>query len=235
MLNLGAKSRTRRASSLHNPATKLFLKFAFLLSCGFGVTVILIRAQPYDDRALSTFLTPPEGCESPCFMGIRPGITQFDEAVEILRNSPFVAEVGETQDYPNRQQSISWTWTDSIPFLNSSTPNQLFSTRGNVGTMMIYTEIPFIQIWWTLGQPDWMQHYGTDAGMGLTIFGYSKHNLVVEVGVRDCNRLHILTSQIELSFQAGVASAEGLNPNDYDLNVTLDQFRNFDACVHPLL
>jgi hypothetical protein len=209
----------------------LFAKLAFMLSCAFGVVVLLIRAQPYNDLELHNFLTPPEGCEAPCFLGIRPGISSFDEAVEILRVSPLVVALSDIHEYPNHQQSISWTWNDTQAYLSHSQPNQIFSTRGNVGTMVIYTHIPLIQIWWIFGQPDWMHHLQG----GLYIFGYSRHNLVIEVGISGCNMLHVLTSPTALSFQAGVAGTEGLNANEYDTNVTLDQFRNYDRCAHPSL
>ncbi len=58
---------------------------ALLLSGLFLLPVLLIRAQPYDDGGLRAFLTPPEDCPAPCFMGIRPGVTTTEEALEILK------------------------------------------------------------------------------------------------------------------------------------------------------
>ena len=46
----------------------------------FTLSIVVIRAQPYDDDGLHTLLTPPEGCNAPCFLGVRPGETGLDDA-----------------------------------------------------------------------------------------------------------------------------------------------------------
>ncbi len=49
----------------------------------FTAVLLVIHAQPYDDHQLRALLLP-EGCPAPCFMGIRPGVTTEDEAVQML-------------------------------------------------------------------------------------------------------------------------------------------------------
>jgi len=64
--------------------TRTLLNFTFLITLAFSTLIFLIRAQTYDDVELRTFLTPPEGCSAPCFMGIRPGETTVGEAIALL-------------------------------------------------------------------------------------------------------------------------------------------------------
>lgn len=59
----------------------------------FSAVLLLIHAQPYDDSQLRAFLTPPEGCPAPCFMGIRPGITTVRAGGEQLLHSASIEHV----------------------------------------------------------------------------------------------------------------------------------------------
>ncbi|MBZ0280681.1 MAG: hypothetical protein K8L97_08055 [Anaerolineae bacterium] len=59
----------------------------------FTGIIMIIRAQPYDDDGLHALLTPPEGCNAPCFLGVRPGETPLDEAGETLVIQPAVEQV----------------------------------------------------------------------------------------------------------------------------------------------
>jgi hypothetical protein len=87
----------------------------------FGLPIFLIRARPYDDHDLRTFLTPPDGCPTPCFMGIRPGVTTQDEAITILESHQWVSEMQiertmllHEEPQPSRSH-ISWRWSTSRP------------------------------------------------------------------------------------------------------------------------
>lgn len=89
--------------------TRLIFKMALMLAVLFGVAVMLIRAQPHDDRELREFLTPPDGCEAPCFMGIRPGVTTVEEAIAILENHEWVESYTyETAEFP-LYVSVRWS------------------------------------------------------------------------------------------------------------------------------
>lgn len=65
--------------------TGLVMRQAVLFVVVLIVPVLLIRAQPYDDRPLRALLTPASGCAPPCFMGLQPGRTTIWEALEVLR------------------------------------------------------------------------------------------------------------------------------------------------------
>ena len=85
---------------------RFLLKFGFAFTLLFAFCIALIRAQPYDDSELRAFLTPPEGCPAPCFMGIRPGVTTREDAIAILEAHEWVNEV--TYDVAG---DVQWTWS----------------------------------------------------------------------------------------------------------------------------
>jgi hypothetical protein len=88
---------------------RLLLRPILLLTLLAALPIVLIRAQPYDDSDLRTFLTPPEGCPAPCFMGIRPGVTTVDEAVTILEGQEWVQSVRAFQG-ANDESDLIINW-----------------------------------------------------------------------------------------------------------------------------
>src|SRR5690606_25048567 len=93
---------------------RLLLRPILLLTLLAALTIVLIRAQPYDDSDLRAFLTPPEGCPAPCFMGIRPGVTTVEEAIAILEGHEWVTnlvvdlDTNELYPPPNISGTITW-------------------------------------------------------------------------------------------------------------------------------
>ncbi len=80
----------------------------------FAACIGLIRAQPYDDAEMRALLTPPDGCPMPCFMGIRPGITRIDEAINILNTHTWV------ENYTVHLSTyggvfVTWSWSGLQP------------------------------------------------------------------------------------------------------------------------
>jgi hypothetical protein len=99
-----------------NYISTVLLKLALFLTLFFAACIGLIRAQLYDDSELRAFLTPPEGCPIPCFMGIRPGVTTAEEALAILEAHEWVGEI--TFLPPER---FAWKWNGRQPeMLNRS-------------------------------------------------------------------------------------------------------------------
>jgi hypothetical protein len=81
-----------------------------------AVVLLLIRAQPYDDHDLRLLLVP-EDCEMPCFMGIRPGVTTAEEAMQILEASGWVEQMTIATQYASRDvNEVTWRWNDQFPF-----------------------------------------------------------------------------------------------------------------------
>lgn len=107
------------------------LKFGGVFTLLFTLCIALIRVQPYDDSELRAFLTPPEGCPAPCFMGIRPGVTTMEEAVAILGFYEPDEPVSQ-QTYRDNSMGLAARYTsDSIVWHvsvgDSCSPNYVYS------------------------------------------------------------------------------------------------------------
>jgi len=100
-----------------------FLKTALLLTLMFTLPIIVIRAQPYIDPVIPALIQAD--CPTPCFMGIRPGVTSMRESAEILDVHAWVANgqadfPKELRDAPFfdavlRKTVIYWRWSDRLP------------------------------------------------------------------------------------------------------------------------
>ncbi|MEO0564697.1 MAG: hypothetical protein AAF125_21510, partial [Chloroflexota bacterium] len=62
------------------------------LLVGFALVVTFIRAQPYTTPDHLDMLLPP-GCDLPCPLGIIPGETTGQQALDMLEAHPFVETV----------------------------------------------------------------------------------------------------------------------------------------------
>jgi hypothetical protein len=70
--------------------TNTLLKVALALIITIAIPLLFIHAQAFDDSELRAFLTPPEGCPAPCFMGIRPGETGVRTGGGYLQTNPAI-------------------------------------------------------------------------------------------------------------------------------------------------
>lgn len=95
-------------------ARSLF-KISLIIFAVLAVPMMLIRAQSYDDGNLRVMLTPPEGCMSPCFMGIQPGSTTSNQAIKLLQDSEWVEWVGVNQTSYGTPDNLNWRWGANVP------------------------------------------------------------------------------------------------------------------------
>jgi hypothetical protein len=111
---------------------RLLLRIMLPLAALLLLPVLLIRAQPYDDREVQSLLTPPQGCPAPCFMGIRPGVTTINEATDTLRTHAWVEDftaLGTQRDSRGRfiYSEIRWNWSDAAPVeINHIEPGRMY-------------------------------------------------------------------------------------------------------------
>jgi hypothetical protein len=137
---------------------RLLLKLIFFLTLIFALCIGLIRTQSYDDSELRAFLTPPDGCPMPCFMGIRPGVTTREEVIAGLESHPWIGEI----TYP-RTDTILWKWNDLVPdvliadataFVGSGFAGFIRLNENNtVAVLSIPTSIRFGEVWLIFGKP----------------------------------------------------------------------------------
>jgi hypothetical protein len=137
----------------------------------FALMVGAIRSQPPDDAGLRAVLYAPD-CAPPCFMGIYPGETAWDDAVERLRSNSWVATVNAQPGAP----SLEWTWNGSQPAFLSEIEggNHLFFDSGIVTRIGITTDVDAATAALTFGAPlAWYYYTGTTADpyhLGVPIY-----------------------------------------------------------------
>lgn len=140
-----------------------WLRLAVLLTAVFGAAVGLVRARPYDDPLLRAFLTPPEGCTAPCFLGVQPGVTSLDEAVTILEANRWIADVEPSARFYDLH------WSGAQPdFIDADSLNYFMGDSRVVGQIRLRTRLRLGDVYSLLGVPD--AGYWLMSGSGSGVF-----------------------------------------------------------------
>ncbi|MBI1278953.1 MAG: hypothetical protein GC179_12565 [Anaerolineaceae bacterium] len=116
---------------------RLILHLACLPLLFLSAALLMIRAQSYDNRDVQAFLLP-DGCTSPCFMGIQPGITKPQDALSQLRSTESISRVGVSESL----ETIAWFWNENHSgLMDSSQIPALFYDRDEISSIRLYTRI----------------------------------------------------------------------------------------------
>ena len=116
---------------------RLISLIALCLALLFSATIAVIRAQPYSDQTIRDILQP-EGCHMPCFMGIRPGITQMREATAILGLNPWIDSISSHIDSGCCSIATTWRWNGKQPPILDNGDNAVyFNYDPNKGTQTV--------------------------------------------------------------------------------------------------
>lgn len=92
-------------------AVAVVLTMGITLANGFGRAF----GDP-DILEIKTFFHPI-GCPRPCWLGIRPGVTTLSEALQILKESPWIGRVYEAGlTDPDGPPHIVWEWSIHAPY-----------------------------------------------------------------------------------------------------------------------
>lgn len=112
------------------PMLRLYWRLTFFCSLLMVAPILLIRTRQYDDRGIRQLLQT-DGCPTPCFLGIRPGITTATEAIALLRESQWVRP--ETIAYVewDKGGGATWTWNKQASPLLGSRQSSFISSRRN--------------------------------------------------------------------------------------------------------
>jgi hypothetical protein len=135
---------------------RLTFGLAALLIAALSVPLLVIRAQPHDNSELRTFLTPPDDCAAPCFMGVRPGVMTAGEALNILERHDWVESVDIMQT------PIRWTWSGRQPgWIDERVPGALATerfvdrTRHDAAVrLVVQSRLALADVYLLLGPPD---------------------------------------------------------------------------------
>ncbi|MBI5667630.1 MAG: hypothetical protein HZC41_06445 [Chloroflexi bacterium] len=135
--------------------TRLLLIPSLALTLLFAAAIGAIRARPYDDSGLRAFLSPPDNCSPPCFMGIRLGRMTTSQAVEWLDQHPWVDHVILSERFGATQRGyIGWEWNGQQPAWMSTDRLASLWVRGHVVQFVrVQTRIAFGDLWLLLHNP----------------------------------------------------------------------------------
>jgi hypothetical protein len=120
---------------------RLYFRIGLTLCSLLMALMLLIQAQPYQDKAVRRLLLP-EGCAVPCFMGIRPGVTTVTDMVHLLQNSGWVNPADISVNSRFNVIRLEWRWNGQQPAL----------LRG--GAQAVATILPGFNQEPTLGEPE---------------------------------------------------------------------------------
>lgn len=135
--------------------TRLLLIPSVVLTLLFAATIGVIHARPYDEGGLRAFLSPPENCSPPCFMGIRLGRMTTGQAIEWLDRHDWVDHVIVSERFGATQRGyIGWRWNDQQPAWLSGTHLASLWVRGQVVRFVrVQSLITFGELWLLLRNP----------------------------------------------------------------------------------
>lgn len=145
---------------------RMLLKVITLMFSLASLPVLLIRLQPYDDAQLRALFLP-EDCAAPCFLGIQPGVTTATQALDLLREHPWVRAGSITRRSRFNVVRIEWQWNGSQPGFLRLNPNaiavatilpgfnsdpDLTAEERVITGMVIFTSIPYGDVHLLLGE-----------------------------------------------------------------------------------
>ncbi|MCA0458769.1 MAG: hypothetical protein LCI00_32745 [Chloroflexi bacterium] len=163
----------------------LYLRLVVLPLVTFAIALLVIRAQPFDDREPRAAVLS-ETCASPCFMGIRPGMP-VGEAVAILQAHPWVSEV-INRTVQNTGGYIFWWWEPDAPaWIDTSQRGTIWVNNRQVDQFWLDTRYPLGEWLVQLGPPDInilddkivtnrgiYQYRGVHAALGVVVMSWQR-------------------------------------------------------------
>ncbi len=120
--------------------------------------LLMLRAQPTADHRLDQFFGAEVCAAMPCWQGIRPGVTRVTEAVNILKQHPWVDQVSDvnTGGLGSDAGLVYWSWSSRYPFAAhpEAEPQGIIIVRRQiVEQIYITTDLPLGAVWLHFGQP----------------------------------------------------------------------------------
>lgn len=91
----------------------------------FTISILFMHDQPMHDQTIRALLIPSD-CLSPCFMGIRPGITRMTEAHDLLEAHPWVGDIESRLDSGCCTIAVSWRWNGHQPDMLGDNENTVY-------------------------------------------------------------------------------------------------------------
>lgn len=163
--------------------TALAVRLALMLTIGFVLAVGLVRAQPYNDRGLGTFITPPADCPAPCFLGIQPGRTAIDDGLRLLADHAQVADLRQFSEGGRAYIDLRWG-----PDAGRAAVYRFQLLDRTIGAPMLMPDLSLGDLYLTLGPPAEVLLYRTRIyGETPLILVYPQQGLFIYVDLYLCS------------------------------------------------
>lgn len=167
-------------------STAYLIRWALLLSSLCLLPLLLIHAQPADSDGLQAAFHAQADCSSPCFMGIQPGQTRYQEMIDRLRQDAWVLQ-SSLVDLSSTDNVLAWQWSEAAPeWIDRQTRGAIGLSQGRVQTLALGTSLSWGDVVLALGRPDAVRRldgesfFSTLAAYGSTDQGwYSQWGLLV--------------------------------------------------------
>jgi hypothetical protein len=157
-----------------------FITWVLMTTLAFSLILGAVRARATPDDMLRDILLPPEGCASPCWMGIQAGVTTADEAEAILRAHPWVASTHRTP------LNISWRWNSEQPSFFANDAQGLIYLRSEnapiVSTLRIALTTRFGDAWALFGVPGSAQLIRPSRSTAYMVASFAEAGVTVIAG-----------------------------------------------------
>jgi hypothetical protein len=178
---------------------RLAIHWMIGLSAVFLLPLWLIQAQPYDASSLSDLLAPPPDCQTPCFLGIRPGETTLNDAALLLDQNPLVRFVILSDEFNvhNTRTRIIWEYRQPQRVVSGN----IYLDDYIVRRITIY-DIPLGEVWLAMGQPDISYFIGEDRADAA---GNLIHDPVMHIGYYVQHDLRVDSPAACVNFWSGMA------------------------------
>jgi len=129
-----------------------------LVLCASALGVVLAAPPPPDPLVVQALREGCEGISGPCWFGIVPGVTTFQEAIDRLRQHPWIGAI-EVSEMPSPY--VSWLWKPNAPAAvrGGHAPAGGYAWVGYpayhlIEGVHVWTALPTGGFWLALGPPD---------------------------------------------------------------------------------
>ncbi|MEP6988606.1 MAG: hypothetical protein ABI970_23590, partial [Chloroflexota bacterium] len=187
---------------------RFYFRFGPFVFSIFSALLLLIHAQPYDlHENRQRFVR--DDCSAACFVGIQPGITSVEEAVQRLEASGWTSEV-DNRTINNVSGFISWKWSDKKPaWISGDTEGNIWASQKQVVRIVIYGDLQLGDTRLTLGLPD-QEEIDTNQDrkhvFSLYTATYAQAGLIIQ-SWQPCNVLEPLRRPVILTYTLSASPA----------------------------
>ncbi len=200
---------------------------ATLVTVLVGVYTAALHALPYQHPDGFSGILGDNTCDTPCVLGVQPGVTTVQEALRILNAHPMVGRVTHDMRRTGRAGEVWWDWHPDYDTLKASGLNVMWhEADGVIRGVSIPTTVPLHEYRVLLGVPDeiWAAH---NPMRGEVNVREAYHNVYLAYGYRCIAQVAPAVHRQPITL---VVVPDSLERSDYEDAVESRNLFYRDAC-----